>query len=359
MLQIISEETKSRHHQPEETGRPTIKKEVAIQTPKMPPYDASQVAEKSDKQQGSPISYTSKHEDISQAKEEDTAPAPVGEKYKEYYPPSVEGRSKPKNLKLLIPIIIVAVVGSIVGFAFLSTTTTTPPETTTTTPPETTTTTPPETTTTTPPETTTTTPPETTTTTPPEYSFFRAWGSYGSSDGQFDMSAGGDVVIDSSDKVYVADSYNDRIQVFDKNGAFLTSIGSYGSGAGKLINATDVAIDSSGNVYVTDTGNNRIQKFDSNGDYITSWGSYGSYNGQFDFPGSVTVDDSGYVYVADTGNSRIQKFDSNGDYITSWGSYGSGNGQFDWPLVGSVDPQGYVYVADTGNNRIEVFAPTE
>ena len=150
------------------TEKPTIIKEGTSQTPKMTHYDASQVAEKSIMRQGSPIGFTAgKREEVSEPKEEDVASDPV-EKYGEYYSPTVEKRPKQNNLKILVPVILVAVVGSIIGFVFFRTTTTTPPETTTTTPPETTTTTPPETTTTTPPETTTTTPPETTTTTPPE-----------------------------------------------------------------------------------------------------------------------------------------------------------------------------------------------
>ena len=65
--------------------------------------------------------------------------------------------------------------------------------------------------------------------------------------------------------------------------------------------------------------NNRIQKFDSNGAFITKWGSYGSEDGQFHYPIGVAVDSSGNVYVADSYNNRIQKFDSNGDIHNQMG----------------------------------------
>ena len=70
-----------------------------------------------------------------------------------------------------------------------------------------------------------------------------------------------------------------------------------------------VAVDSAGYVYVADTYNDRIQKFDSAGKFITKWGTKGNSTGQFHGPQGVAVDSAGYVYVADTYNDRIQKFD--------------------------------------------------
>jgi hypothetical protein len=69
-----------------------------------------------------------------------------------------------------------------------------------------------------------------------------------------------------------------------------------------------VAVDGSGNVYVADTYNNRVQKFSSTGSYLTQWGSYGSGNGQLYYPYGVAVDGSGNVYVVDTYNHRVQRF---------------------------------------------------
>src|SRR4030042_1223850 len=91
-----------------------------------------------------------------------------------------------------------------------------------------------------------------------------------------------------------------------------------------------VAVDASGNVYVADTYNDRIQKFSSSGTYMTQWGTYGSSNGQFNWPSGVAVDASGYVYVADTYNNRIQRFDSSGGHPTSGGTYGTGSGRLNY-----------------------------
>ena len=68
------------------------------------------------------------------------------------------------------------------------------------------------------------------------------------------------------------------------------------------------SVDGNGDVYVADTGNSRIQMFNSGGTYLTQWGTQGSGDGQFDYPVSVAVDGSGNVYVADRDNQRIQVF---------------------------------------------------
>jgi hypothetical protein len=81
---------------------------------------------------------------------------------------------------------------------------------------------------------------------------------------------------------------------------------------GRLLGPEGIAVDSSsGNVYVADTANNRIQVFSSNGTFISKWGGYGSGNGTLRFPTDIAVDSSsGNVYVADTANNRISAFTS-------------------------------------------------
>jgi sugar lactone lactonase YvrE len=81
---------------------------------------------------------------------------------------------------------------------------------------------------------------------------------------------------------------------------------------------TDVAWDNDGNIFVADgTGNARVAKFDRNGVFVKSWGSRGSGNEQFATARSIAVDAAGNVYVADRGNNRIQVFDNNGTYKSS------------------------------------------
>lgn len=243
--------------------------------------------------------------------------------------------------------------------------------------------------------------------------FLYKWGSYGSGNGQFYDPNG--IAVDSDSNVFVADTYNNRIQKFDSSGSFITKWGSSGSSNGRFLNAYHLVVDSSGNVYVSDGSMNRVQKFDNSGTYLTQWGSYGTgegqftslfdtkysmtlgingddhifvagdgsnfgrvqefdsggtyvgaygktANGQFASPGGIDTDNDGNIYVVDDNNYRIQKFDSNGNFLTKWGSQGSADGQFACSSCNEIlqalaidKTHGWVYVLDEGNLRIQKF----
>ncbi len=186
--------------------------------------------------------------------------------------------------------------------------------------------------------------------------FITEWGFYASGEGQFNRPIG--VAVDADGNVFVTDGYNHRIQKFTSTGTFLTEWGSQGSGNGQFRYPYAVAVDAAGNVYVTEITNSRIQKFTSAGDFIARWGSYGSGDGEFNGPAGVAVAADGNVYVTDHANDRIQKFTSSGTFITKWDSYGSGDGQFDGPHGVAVDSHGDVYVADSQNHRIQKLSGT-
>ena len=130
---------------------------------------------------------------------------------------------------------------------------------------------------------------------PPQFSL--TWGEGGNAEGQFDTPAG--IAVDAAGNVYVADSYNNRIQKFDSSGKFLLAWGSYGEEESQFDEPRGIAVDAAGNVYVADAYNNRIQKFNSSGNFLLAWGSYGEENGQFDTPAGIAVDAAGNVYAAD------------------------------------------------------------
>ena len=129
-----------------------------------------------------------------------------------------------------------------------------------------------------------------------------------------------------------------RIQKFDKDGKFLLSFGGAGSGDGQFqallpsdnnpapgTGPGGIAVDSQGNVYVADTWNHRMQKFDRDGKFIRQWGGFinlgdASTNPtdaqtKFFGPRGVAVDAQNNVYVTDTGNRRVMEFDGNGTFL--------------------------------------------
>jgi M6 family metalloprotease-like protein len=132
-------------------------------------------------------------------------------------------------------------------------------------------------------------------------------------DGHFNGPKG--IAIDSSDKIYVADTSNHRVQVFDSSGNFLSKFGSSGSGDGQFNSPIAIATDNS-EIFVADTGNNRVQVFNSAGVFQLKFGSMGSGDGQFDSPEGIEVDSLNNIFVSDKNNLRVQKFNSTGGFVS-------------------------------------------
>jgi sugar lactone lactonase YvrE len=79
---------------------------------------------------------------------------------------------------------------------------------------------------------------------------------------------------------------------------------------------TDVAWDSNGNIYITDGYiNSRVAKYDRNGDWVKSWGTEGTGPGQFRLPHAIAIDRNNNIYVGDRSNHRIQVFDTDGTFL--------------------------------------------
>jgi uncharacterized protein (TIGR03663 family) len=173
------------------------------------------------------------------------------------------------------------------------------------------------------------------------------------------------VAIAADGSLYVVDSLNNRIQHLSQSGQVLQVWGTYASLAkgaapgGTFSEPWGVAVGPDGNVFVADTWNHRIQKFTSDGQFVTMWGYFGQGDTPDAFygPRGLAIDGKGRVFVADTGNKRIVVFDSNGEYITQFGSPGMDIGQLDEPVGVALDAAGNVFVTDTWNQRIQVFSP--
>ena len=139
--------------------------------------------------------------------------------------------------------------------------------------------------------------------------YLREWGSFGSGTGQFIVPDG--VSVDPDGNVWVADTGNNRIQKFSPTGTFLMGIGredgAAGSDPGEFYGPADVAVDQWGAIYVADTYNGRIQRFSSDGTYLGEWSSLTSCSHEF-LPTDIATDAFGNLFVSDPFNDRIQKW---------------------------------------------------
>jgi len=184
--------------------------------------------------------------------------------------------------------------------------------------------------------------------------YVTSFGSTGTGDGEFDTPWG--IAVNSDGEIYVADSGNDRIQKFTSAYVFDSKFGSTGSGNGELSGPRGLTVDADDNVYVCDAGNNRIQKFVSD-TYDSQFGTVGTGDGQLNSPSGISIASDGTIFVSDTGNNRLQKFTSAGVYSAKVGAAGTGNGQFNTPLGVWVDKENsdVAYVCDSVNRRLQKF----
>jgi hypothetical protein len=168
----------------------------------------------------------------------------------------------------------------------------------------------------------------------------------------------------------VADSGNHRVQVLDTASlAVLATIGTpgvAGSDAAHLNQPSGVGLDpSAGRIFVADTGNDRVQVFDAKSfAYVATLGTTGAAgtdNVHFDAPASAFVNAAAHqLYIADSGNQRVQLFDSGSlaflGTIGATGVAGSNHGELDQPLDAEFNPSAnQIMVADSGNGRVELF----
>jgi DNA-binding beta-propeller fold protein YncE len=137
-------------------------------------------------------------------------------------------------------------------------------------------------------------------------SFIRAIGKRGVEAGEFNFPT--NLSVDRGGRLYVADTLNFRVQVFDASGAVVKSIGSQGDGPGHLNRAKGVGVDSEGHVYIADTSFNNFQIFDADGNILLFVGATGVGPGEFLLPAGLYIDDEDRIYIADQGNARVQVF---------------------------------------------------
>ena len=149
--------------------------------------------------------------------------------------------------------------------------------------------------------------------------------------------------------VYDADSLKElrRIGTAGKN-HYLTTPGDFGG-------ASNVAVDKDGNVYVTDTMNNRVEIFDADGKFISTFGKAGDGPGYFARPKGIAVDSDGHIWVADTVQNRLQVFNREGQLLTYIGGYGHYPGQFESIVGVAIDKNNRVFTSEQYPGRVQQY----
>jgi DNA-binding beta-propeller fold protein YncE len=171
------------------------------------------------------------------------------------------------------------------------------------------------------------------------------------------------IALDTANRfLYVVDTQQDQVVVYDADtlkllrrigtggkNHFLTTPGDFGAPQG-------VAVDADGNVYVTDTLNNRVEIFDADGAFISLFGKHGDGPGTFARPKGIAIDGDGHIWVADEMEDRLQVFNREGQLLTYIGQgHGELPGQFK-ALVGvAIDKKNRVFTTEQFPGRLQMF----
>jgi DNA-binding beta-propeller fold protein YncE len=171
------------------------------------------------------------------------------------------------------------------------------------------------------------------------------------------------LAIDTTNRfLYVVDTQQDQVLVFDADtlkplrrigtggkNHFLTTEGDFGAPQG-------AAVDADGNLYVTDTLNNRVEIFDADGNFVSEFGKHGDGPGYFARPKGIAVDSDGHIWVADQMNDRLQVFNREGQLLTYIGTgHGELPGQFRSLSGVAIDKQNRVFTTEQEPGRLQVF----
>ncbi|MGC2616396.1 MAG: 6-bladed beta-propeller [Terracidiphilus sp.] len=171
------------------------------------------------------------------------------------------------------------------------------------------------------------------------------------------------LAIDTTNRfLYVVDTQQDQVLVYDADSLkllrrigtggknhFLTTPGDFGAPQG-------VAVDGDGNVYVTDTMNNRVEIFDADGNFVSEFGKHGDGPGYLARPKGIAVDGDGHIWVADQMEDRLQVFNREGQLLTYVGTgHGELPGQFKTLTGVAIDKQNRVFTTEQEPGRLQVF----
>ena len=217
-----------------------------------------------------------------------------------------------------------------------------------------------------------------------------------------DLDQPGDIAVSDSGSAYLLDGSHGRVVVFTPSGKRKFAFGSDGSGAGELKLPMGITIEGE-QVYIADTGNHRIAIFDLHGKFVrniplvqeadsdgfpepvalivrdgvatwsdrrnhrvcrtelinskpdTCWGKRGEGEGQFQFPFQIAVDRSDYLHVVDVLNGRIQIFNHKGRYFSQISRFGIAAAELYRPNGVAFDDDGRLFVSDSYRGTVSIF----
>ena len=163
--------------------------------------------------------------------------------------------------------------------------------------------------------------------------------------------------ISGDGRLFICDSGNQRLQIFDLFGKFRLNIGGFGWSAEKFDQPLDVWARSTINIYVADYNNQRVQRFDKDLNFIGEKRSNTSVSEIFQFREvlSAAYSSQGDLFLLDAGENKVIKFNNQDKGDASFGYYHSGQGELTGPVQLELSSDYRVIVSDADARAVLVF----
>lgn len=159
-------------------------------------------------------------------------------------------------------------------------------------------------------------------------------------------------VSNDGGKIYVADSDNHRVRIFDKDWNLITQFGKVGTEKGQFGYPVAAVANNAGEIFVSEVFNNRVQVVSEQGHFIR-W--FPQNQKQLINPSILIIDPSDNVYVFDRGDQVIKVFSRNGELITKFGTGEGANDKLRFVMGMDFAADGSLLVSDSGHRLIKQF----
>jgi len=177
----------------------------------------------------------------------------------------------------------------------------------------------------------------------------RNFGEIGTGNGKFQYLTA--MCIDENDNIYTVDSYNAYIQVFSSDGKVLKKFGEKGEGESKLLNPSGIAILKNGDLIITDYEGG-VKVFTKSGEFKQLF----TKDSRIYNPTGIAVDSEGYVYITVTdyrgGSSSILKYSPEGEFIVTAVSAGASDSKLAGIATSTCISGKYLYVTSMGRDNV-------
>lgn len=156
--------------------------------------------------------------------------------------------------------------------------------------------------------------------------------------------------------LYVSDAKKHTVGVYSlRDYRKIRAMDKRGVRIGEFNYPTNLTVDPEGRLYVVDTGNFRVQVFDPEGNFIKFIGSLGDTPGSLARPKGIAIDSEGHIYVVDAAFQNFQIFDFEGNVLLAVGRGGTGPGEFLLPSGIAIDDDDMIYVANQMPPNLQIF----